>query len=144
MAVIGFGPLITMQGTMATLCDRIMLKASAASPPSSDVCAVDEDLLDIRRWQWVSEIRDKRPSPVPPLSPLSSVLRRSPAVPTTSSASSTNGGHTLLMRSHPCGPDEYIVAGRLRCFPRERDAQGDNRGERVLVSCAVDALWWVR
>ena len=47
VGVSGFGSLIMMPRTLATLCHRIMLNASAASLPSSVVRAVDEELLDI-------------------------------------------------------------------------------------------------
>ena len=56
------------------------------------VRAVDEELLDI--GHGVAEIRDERSSLISPLSSSSSVRRHSrPAVPPTSSASSTTGQH---------------------------------------------------
>ena len=91
-----------MQRTLAPPCDRMASKASAASPPSSVVRAVDEELLDI--GLEVAEVCDGRPFPISPLS--SSVLRHSrSAVPPMSSASSTTGEHALLIGYRRCDPE---------------------------------------
>ena len=117
------------------------MRSAAVLRPSSDVCAADEELLDIGLWPWVADIRDEPFSLISSLSSSSSVRRHSPSrhspsvVPQTSSASSTTREHHLLIRSHRCGPEEYTVAHRLRCFPRQPDVQGDDwaNGECVLV-----------
>ena len=112
------------------------MRSAAVLRPSSVVCAADEELLDIRHWPWVADICDERFSLISSLSSSSSVRRYSPsAVLPMSSASSTTREHHLLIRSHRCGPEEYTVAHRLRCFPRQPDVQGDDwaNGECVLV-----------
>ena len=102
--VSGFRSLTMMQRTLATLCDRIMLNTSAASSPSSIIRAVDEEFLDI--GHGAAEICDERPSPVLLLSCSLGLRHSRSAVPPTSSASSTTGGHPLLIRSHRCSPEE--------------------------------------
>ena len=103
-----------MQNALAIFCDCITMRVSATNTPSSVICCTfsarstkTQELLDI--GHGVARIRDKRPSPVSPLSSSSSVRRHSrSAVPPTSSGSSTTREHPLLIGSPVAGVPSSI------------------------------------